>query len=157
MTWEMAFRLCNLAVVPVWLLMILQPNWPVTKQLVRWAPVPMILSGIYTLLVMSHLDHTPGGYSSLIEVRQLFFHKPVLLAAWIHYLAVDLLLGGWMFEEARRLHMPHLVLAPCLLLTFLLGPVGLGLFLLFRLRALRGSAEDKRLSLGHWPGMFRTE
>ena len=148
MTWETAFRLVNLAVVPVWLLMMLQPRWSITRTMVRWAPAPMILSGLYTLLVATHLDHTPGSYNSLLEVRQMLFHKPVLLAAWTHFLAVDLFLGGWMFEEAQRLHMPHVQLAICLFLTFLLGPTGFGLFLLLRLRHRRASAESVRFGLG---------
>jgi len=148
MTWETAFRLVNLAVVPVWLLMMLQPRWSITQTMVRWAPAPMILSGIYTLLVATHLDHTPGSYNSLLEVRQMLFHKPVLLAAWTHYLAIDLFIGGWMFEEAQRLHMPHVQLAICLFLTFLLGPTGLGLFLLLRLRHRQASAESMRFGLG---------
>ncbi len=148
MTWETAFRLVNLAVVPVWLLMMLQPRWAITRTMVRWAPVPMVLSGLYTLLVATHLDHTPGSYNSLLEVRQMLFHKPVLLAAWTHFLAVDLFLGGWMFEEAQRLHMPHVQLAICLFLTFLLGPTGFGLFLLLRLRHRQASAESVRFGLG---------
>ena len=148
MTWETAFRLANLAVVPVWLLMILQPRWSITRTMVRWAPVPMVLTGLYTLLVATHLDHTPGSYNSLLEVRQMLFHKPVLLAAWTHFLAVDLFLGGWMFEEAERLHMPHVQLAICLFLTFLLGPTGFGLFLLLRLRHRQASAESVRFGLG---------
>lgn len=148
MTWELAFRLFNLSVVPVWLLMMLQPRWSITRTMVRWAPVPMVLSGLYTVLVATHLDHTPGSYNSLLEVRQMLFHKPVLLAAWTHYLAVDLFLGGWMFEEAARLHMPHVYLAMCLFLTFLLGPTGLGIFLLIRLSYRRASAESPRFGLG---------
>ncbi|HJS46524.1 MAG TPA: ABA4-like family protein [Gemmatimonadales bacterium] len=148
MTWETAFRLVNLAVVPVWLLMMLQPRWSITRTMVRWAPVPMVLTGLYTLLVAGHLDHTPGSYNSLLEVRQMLFHKPVLLAAWTHFLAVDLLLGGWMFEEAQRLHIPHVQLALCLFLTFLLGPTGAGIFLLLRLRHRKASAESARFGLG---------
>jgi hypothetical protein len=148
MTWETAFRVFNLSVVPVWLLMMLQPNWPITTRLVRWAPVPMALSGLYTLLVAAHLDHTPGSYNSLLEVRQMLFHKPVLLAAWTHYLAFDLFIGGWMFEESRRLHMPHVLLAVSLFLTFLLGPPGLLVFLLLRLRHRKASAESARFGLG---------
>ncbi len=148
MTWETAFRLVNLAVVPVWLLMILQPHWPITRTMVRWAPVPMLLAGLYTLLVASHLDHTPGSYNSLLEVRQMLFHKPVLLAAWTHFLAMDLFLGGWMFEEAERLHMPHVLLALCLFITFLIGPTGLVIFQLLRFRHRKAMAESGRFGLG---------
>ena len=62
-----------------------------------------------------------------------FFADPRLaLVGWIHYLAFDLWVGAWEVEAAERAGMPHLLVIPPLLLTFLLGPIGLLLFLLLR-------------------------
>ena len=57
----------------------------------------------------------------------------MLLAGWIHYLAFDLLIGTWETRDARERGLPHLLLVPCLVLTFLLGPAGWLLYMGVRL------------------------
>ena len=43
----------------------------------------------------------------------------------MHYLAFDLFIGSWEVRDARRHGVPHVLVIPCLLMTFLLGPIGL--------------------------------
>jgi hypothetical protein len=62
----------------------------------------------------------------------LFRNEYLLLAGWIHYLAFDLFIGSWQVRDAERNGVPHLAVVPCLVLTFLLGPTGLLLYLLIR-------------------------
>jgi len=45
----------------------------------------------------------------------------VLLAGWTHYLAFDLFIGGWEVRDAQRRGIPHLLIVPALVLTFLFG------------------------------------
>jgi hypothetical protein len=59
----------------------------------------------------------------------------MLLAGWIHYLAFDLFIGSWEVRDAQRLGLNHLLVIPCLALTFLFGPIGLMLYFLIRLAA----------------------
>jgi len=60
--------------------------------------------------------------------------EAALLAGWVHYLVLDLWVGSWEVEDAGRHAAPHALLLPCLVLTFLSGPVGLLAYLLLRLR-----------------------
>ena len=69
---------------------------------------------------------------SLAGIGRLFDDPRLLLLGWIHYLAFDLWVASWEAEEGRRLGIPHWQLAPCLFLTFMLGPLGLLLFLAVR-------------------------
>lgn len=69
---------------------------------------------------------------SLAGIAAFFGIPGYLLAGWIHYLAFDLWIGSWEVEEAGRNGMPHILVLPCLLFTYLLGPVGLLLFLVAR-------------------------
>jgi hypothetical protein len=63
----------------------------------------------------------------------MLFQSPyVALAGWIHYLAFDLFLGAWQVRDANRRDINHLWLVPCLVLTFLAGPVGLLLYFCIR-------------------------
>jgi hypothetical protein len=79
--------------------------------------------------VATTFGRTPGGFSSLAAVATLFGNPWALLAGWIHYLAFDLLIGTWEARDARERGVPHLLLVPCLILTFLFGPAG---WLLYR-------------------------
>ena len=52
-----------------------------------------------------------------------------MLVGWVHYLAFDLWVGAWEAEVAPKWGVPHWALLPCLGFTFLVGPVGLVMFL----------------------------
>jgi hypothetical protein len=68
-------------------------------------------------------DYSPSGVTT-------FFADPGLrLLGWVHYLAFDLLVGSWEVEEARKTGIARWKLTLCLLLTFMLGPIGLLVFL----------------------------
>jgi hypothetical protein len=64
----------------------------------------------------------------------------LLLAGWVHYMAFDLFIGAWETRDARRAGVPHLMVVPCLILTFMLGPIGLLVYL--ALRAWRAHSLD---------------
>jgi hypothetical protein len=105
--------------------MVLAPRWKWTGRLVSLSLLPLVLSVGYLLIVATRFIGAPGGFGSLAEVRLLFDDPYLLLAGWIHYLAFDLFIGGWELRDAQRLGLPHLAVVPCLVLTFLFGPVGL--------------------------------
>jgi hypothetical protein len=114
-----------------WLILIFLPRrWPLLLTLPRFI-IPLGLSLLYAGLVMVHFFSAEGGgFGSLAEVRALFSVEEALLAGWVHYLAFDLFIGGWIAVEADKLGLPRLVQAPILLMTFMFGPVGFALFLL---------------------------
>ena len=75
---------------------------------------------------------TDGGFSSIEAVRALFQSDALLVAGWLHYLAFDLFVGAWEVRTARAEGIPHLLVIPCLVLTFLFGPLGFLTFLILR-------------------------
>jgi hypothetical protein len=77
---------------------------------------------------------------SLNGVESFFDSRNLLLLGWIHILCFDLFVGSWEAEEAERLAIPKRTLIPCLLLTFLIGPLGLLAFFAARAPRLKGSA-----------------
>jgi hypothetical protein len=74
-----------------------------------------------------------GGFGSLEQVAQLFENRALLLAGWVHYLVFDLFTGSWETRDAAARGIPLWAVIPCLVLTFLLGPVGLMFYLAMRL------------------------
>jgi hypothetical protein len=71
-----------------------------------------------------NIGRGPGDFQTLAGVSALFSSPWVLLAGWIHYLAFDLLVGVWEVRDSRSRGIPHLLVVPCLALTFMFGPAG---------------------------------
>ena len=96
--------------------------------------VPAVLGVAYAFLLARGVrDGTGGGFGSIATVRRLFSSDAALAAGWLHYLAFDLFVGSWIAREGLAADAPRLLILPCLLATFLAGPVGLVLFLVLRL------------------------
>jgi hypothetical protein len=125
------FSVCGALVLPCWLLLVVAPRWRVTQQLVTFA-IPVLIAAIYGWLLATAHPPTTAGFGSIAQVRSLFSVDRALVAGWIHYLAFDLFIGGWQVRDAKRCGMHHLIVVPCLLLTFLFGPLGLAAYLLLR-------------------------
>lgn len=106
-----------------WLLLIASPGEGTTRR-VRLAFVPLLLSLLYLAVLTASTRSHQGNFLSLDGVRALFTNEWALLAGWIHFLAFDLLVGVWMSRDAEERGVPRWLVAPFLLLTFLLGPLG---------------------------------
>ncbi len=135
---ETLFSVASTAVLPGWLLLLFAPRFKWTARLVAPVLIPALLGLLYLYLILTRFPGADGGFGSLAEVRRLFADEALLLAGWVHYLAFDLFIGSWEVRDAQRLGLPHLLVAPCLVLTFLFGPVGLLLYL-----GLRGALRRK--------------
>lgn len=127
------FQLSGPVAMAGWLALALTPLAPKLTQLAASLVIPVILSLGYTALILAHWSGAEGGFGSLPDVMLLFTNPAVALAGWVHYLAFDLFVGAWEVRTARRAAIPHLMVLPCLLLTFLFGPIGLLAFLGLRL------------------------
>ena len=136
MSAEELFPLCNFFVLPGWLLLAIAPRWKGT-QIISSMVIPLTLAVVYLVLLISQFSVLEGGFSSLSGVARLFENPYALLAGWIHYLAFDLFIGSWEVRDARRLEIHHGLVLPCLVVTFLFGPIGLLLYFGVRFGARR--------------------
>ena len=134
MSAELIYLLSNSLVLPAWLLLIVAPRWKWTLAVICPAVIPLILALVYAPLMFSQLPNMPegGGIGTLEEVLIAFGNPYVLAAGWIHYIAFDLFIGSWELRDSQIHRIPHWLVVPCLLLTFALGPVGLGSYLILR-------------------------
>jgi hypothetical protein len=146
MTADALFRLCNSLALAGWLLLVVTGWSPrasrVIASLITGLLVPALLCGLYLVLI-THWGGHRGGFGSLSGVMLLFTDRWLVLAGWVHYLAFDLFIGSWQVRDARRNRVPFLAVFPCLVLTFLFGPIGLLLYLFLAGLISRGKA---------WPG-----
>ena len=134
MTTATIFSIANTMAMPMWLLMIILPNWKVTRFLINYRVIPILLSLLYVFYMISHIQGGGGGldFGSLSSVMSLFTLENAVMAGWVHYLAFDLLIGMWMLNQNEKLGIHQLLMAPCLFFTFMLGPVGFLLFMILR-------------------------
>jgi hypothetical protein len=127
-TADALFGVCNLVAVGGWvaLMVALWNRRPASLAATLGGTViPLTLAAMYFALLASHIVGAPGGFSTLQAVADLFSNRWLLLAGWVHYLAFDLFIGAWEVRDANERGVPRLLVVPCLVLTFLFGPVGL--------------------------------
>jgi hypothetical protein len=138
---ERIFSLAGMVVLPCWILLAVMPGWKWTQRLATFV-APLLIACVYVWLLAGHATPRGGGFNSLAQVAVLFSSPYALLAGWIHYLAFDLFTGAWEARDAVRLGISRWVVLPCLLLTFLFGPLGLALYLLVKLAMRRSLGAE---------------
>ncbi|MFF2304623.1 ABA4-like family protein [Streptomyces sp. NPDC058128] len=128
------FELTFLLAAPVWLLMIFAPAWRITERVAASPLTVLPLLVVWAVLAAPVAPELWTAVSSpdLDTFRDLMALANGAGAIWAQVIAWDLLLGQWMYREARRLAVPPLLMAPLLVLTILLSPLGLPLFLVVR-------------------------
>lgn len=141
-TLDAAFALGSQLAMLGWLSLILLPRWRGISALLAGLIIPATLSLGYLVLIAVNWHEAKGGFATLDDVAALFASKPLLLAGWLHYLAFDLFLGNWILRRSQAEAIPHLLMVPVLLATFLFGPIGYLAFLLLS-ASVRISRNDR--------------
>ncbi|WP_327354118.1 ABA4-like family protein [Streptomyces sp. NBC_01304] len=148
------FQLSFWLAAPVWLLMIFAPRWRVTAR-VAASPLTVVpVLAVYLALAAPVLPELWAAVRSpdLDGFRELTALADGAGAVWAQVIAWDLLLGQWMYLEARRLTIHPLVMGPLLVLTILLSPFALLIFLVLRMareRSVRvGRARERSVRVG---------
>ncbi|MFJ2768118.1 ABA4-like family protein [Streptomyces sp. NPDC087300] len=138
---------------PVWLLMVLAPGWGPTARIAASPLTVVPVLAVYLALALPVLPELWSTVSSpdLDGFRALVEHANGAGAIWAQVIAWDLLIGQWMYRESRRLGVHPLVTGPLLVLTILLSPFGMLLFL-----ALRAALTRRRAASGSVPAPART-
>ncbi len=119
-----------------WILLIFVPYWRYTRPIVQYGVISLLLSFLYAYLLF--LAPSTGGsmdlssFGSLEGVMDLFTDPKSVLTGWVHYLAFDLFIGTWEVADAKKHGINRWLVVPCLICTFMLGPVGLILYFILR-------------------------
>lgn len=148
---ELLFTLAFPLAAPFWALMILAPGWSVTRRVIASPLIVVPPALVYAVAVLPNLatvfpavaDPTAAGVAALLGT-------PLGAAAgWAHFIAFDLFVGRWIYcdsyssrhptPDARERRIHPLVMAPVLVLTILLAPLGLLAYLALRAGLTRAS------------------
>ena len=131
---DSVFQTCSTIAMVGWLvLLIISPFWSSFDKFLIGIIITLFTIVYAWLIFQVFRPEDFEKFGSLNGVMELFTDKTAVTAGWVHYLAFDLLTGIWIKKNAQKYNIHHLILIPCLLLTFMLGPIGLLLYLLVRL------------------------
>jgi hypothetical protein len=127
-----AYAAVNASSAPLWLAMIAAPRSELTKRMLEAAaPLFIALGGVYDAYLASGVARSGRmvDFSDPDAVRAGLSDPDFFMAGWTHYIAFDLFVGRWIWQDAlSRGRTARLAL----LLTWLAGPAGLSLYLVQR-------------------------
>ena len=136
MNWELVFKLANLSVIPAWLMLAFIPHHKITKVVVHSYLYPTLLGCFYLYMLIISFGGE-GGMDTLANLKLSFQRDEVLILGWVHYLVFDLFIGAWIVRDAFNNSIMHLKIIPSLIMTLLVGPVGLLSYVAIRWISLR--------------------
>ena len=138
-TIEMLYFWANFGILPFWLILIFFPNSNLSKYFVTSIFPILLLSGTYIfILYKSYLSSYNfidnfNLYLGFEELSDLFSNKSFLITFWIHFIAMNLFVGGWIVKDSQRLIINKILIILPLIFTYLIGPIGLLLYWLIRI------------------------
>ncbi|GAA3092676.1 hypothetical protein GCM10017600_88710 [Streptosporangium carneum] len=114
--------------------MILAPTWPVTHRISSSPLIVLPPLAVYLVLALPRFPALWAVVSTTdLGLITAFFGRPDGAAIlWAHVIAFDLFVGRWMYLDSRERRVHPLVMGPLLVLTILLSPVGLLVYLAIR-------------------------
>ena len=120
-------------VIVGWIPLCFLPRWKYTAIL-PLLPA-MMHAVVYTVSITTAIRASDGNtdMSTFDGVHKGLSDPNVTLPAWLHYCMADLLIGRWVYmdsmERGSTLTFHFLIMVPCLVLTCMLCPCGLLLYL----------------------------
>jgi len=120
------FQVANLFVLPFWALMVLLPNWQVTRRLMQSYIPYAALASLYVYLFVtldgSVLEAFSDPQLELSELAGMFANSQVMATGWVHFLVMDLFVGRWIYWQGQE---NGIFTRHSLALCLFAGPLGL--------------------------------
>ena len=139
LTFENIYLWVNFGVLPFWLMLIIIPSSKITQFFVNSIIIPLILSAAYIfvfyqiILSDESLIDIMSLYLSLDNLYTIFATQGFLLIFWLHFIALSLFLGSWVWRDAVKHGMSRNLAFIPLLTIYFAGPLGLVLYWFIRI------------------------
>ena len=146
-TIEMLYFWVNFGALPFWFLIIFFPQSQLCRYLATSIFPMFLLSVAYSfVLYKSYLNSYDflGNFSLYLGIEyvsDLFKDNLYLLLLWIHFVSINLFIGGWILKDSQKFFINKFLIALPLIITYLIGPIGLFVYWIIRI------FYAKRLSL----------
>ena len=138
-TIEMLYFWVNLGVLPFWMLIIFFPRSRLCKYLATSIFPIFLLSAAYSFgLYKSYLSTYDflgnfNLYLGIVYLADLFKNDLYLLLFWIHFVSINLFIGGWILKDSQRFVINKFLITLPLIITYLIGPIGLFVYWIIRI------------------------
>ena len=138
-TIEILYFWVNLGVLPFWLILIFFPSSNFSRLFATSILPILLLSGAYIFLLyksfLSSYDFISNFelYLSIFNLSNLFSNDNFLMLFWIHFVAINLFVGGWIVRDSQKFGMNRILVGFPLLITYLIGPLGVFIYWLIRI------------------------
>ena len=138
-TIEILYFWVNLGVLPFWLILIFFPSSNINKFFVTSILPILLLSGAYIFALYKSYLNTYDFisnfelYLSISNLSNLFSNNLFLILFWIHFVSINLFIGGWMVRDSQKLLINKILVAFPLIITYLIGPLGIFIYWLIRI------------------------
>ena len=138
-TIEILYFWVNLGVLPFWLTLIFFPQSNFTKYFVTSIFPIILLGGSYIFVLYKaylnayDFDSNFELYLSISNLSNLFTSKTFLILFWIHFVSINLFVGGWIVRDSQKLLIGKILVAVPLIITYLIGPLGIFIYWLIRI------------------------
>ena len=138
-TLEILYLWVNFGVLPFWLILIFFPHSNFNKFFVTSIFPILLLTGTYIfMLYRSYLgayDYLSNFelYLSISNLSSLFSNNTFLIMFWIHFVSINLFVGGWMVKDSQKFLINRVVMSIPLIITYLIGPLGIFIYWIIRI------------------------
>jgi len=138
-TIEMLYFWVNLGVLPFWMLIIFFPQSRLCKYLATSIFPIFLLSAAYIFVLyksyLSTYDFLGNFnlYLGIVYLADLFKNDLYLLLFWIHFVSINLFIGGWILKDSQKFVINKFLITLPLIITYLIGPIGLFVYWIIRI------------------------
>ena len=138
-TIEILYFWVNLGVLPFWLILIFFPSSNLSKFFVTSILPIFLLSGAYIFVLyksfLGSYDFLSNFelYLSISNLSNLFSNNLFLMLFWIHFISINLFVGGWIVKDSQKFYINKILVSFPLIITYLIGPLGLFIYWLIRI------------------------
>ena len=138
-TVEILYFWVNFGVLPFWLVLIFFPQSNLSRYFVTSIFPIFLLSGAYIfLLYKSYLNSYDflanfELYLNFSSLSNLFLNDLFLMMFWIHFISINLFVGGWIVKDSQKFSINKILVGIPLIITYLIGPLGIFFYWIIRI------------------------
>jgi len=138
-TIEILYFWVNLGVLPFWLILIFFPSSNLSRFFATSIFPILLLSGAYIFLLyksfLNSYDFVSNFelYLNFSNLSNLFSNNFFLMLFWIHFVAINLFVGGWIVRDSQKFGINRILVGFPLVITYLIGPLGVFIYWLIRI------------------------
>mgnify|MGYP003686236215 FL=1 len=138
-TIEILYFWVNLGVLPFWFILIFLPQSNICRIFTTSIFPILLLSGAYIFMLyimfQNNYDFLSNFelYLGINRLTDLFSNNSFLIIFWIHFVSINLFVGGWIVKDSLKFNMNKVLLFLPLIITYLIGPLGIVVYWIIKI------------------------